>query len=66
MYYVKKKVFSPVLVVLSFCGDVFSTVMRLQNPISSRPYKKSKGDGGNTDVWLYGPEHTTRWMAQKT
>ncbi len=27
---------------------------------------KSEYDGGNTDVWLYGPERTTRWMSQKS
>lgn len=27
---------------------------------------KSEYDGGNTDVWLYGPERTTRWVSQKS
>lgn len=42
-------------------GDVIAkSHLVLPDPI------KSEYDGSNTDVWLYGPERTTRWMSQKS
>ena len=58
---------SSCLVVLSFCGDVFSTGMWLQNPISFfQTYKKNEYNDGHTDVCLCGPERSTGWMSQKS
>lgn len=42
-------------------GDVIAkSHLVLPDPI------KSEYDGSNTDVWLCGPERTTRWMSQKS
>lgn len=42
-------------------GDVIAkSHLVLPDPI------KSGYDGGNTDVWLHGPERSARWMSQKS